>query len=515
MINIRRKLLFFCVAAWPLTSGCKSVQQSKSSADAADGTASQKKNPSGDDSFEASLTSITPAGKWGPLMAWPAQAIHMGLTPAGKVIFWDRDSANDNPGTKYDSLGVYIWNPADGTFQNRPLGFTNLFCAGGTWASGGLLYVAGGHIQDGTGQAGVTIFNSQTEEWSKGPQMNAGRWYPTTVPLGTGEILILSGASKSGADNTMPQVVNPKANALRNLPNSNFGYPLWPQAFQLTSGLVVTVGPDPVARYIDPSPAKTAAKIRQIATAPYKKWRIEGSAVMYDKDKILTVGGFDPVDFKSTNAAMDFQIGSTPGNISWKLVPGMTYPRGHHVATVLPTGEVVVVGGSTLGLAPKSPSELVYPAEIWSPTNKKFTTMAPMSAPRIYHSTAILLPDGSVLSAGSDPLVGGHTAQIFYPPYLFAGDRPAIVSAPKTLVYNQSFNVGVTGKISQVSLMRAGMVTHSFDHSQRRMTLPFTQVGGTLAVKAPLNGNYAPPGHYMLFVIGDKGVPSVAAMVNL
>lgn len=512
MRQIKRAGVFYCATALAALSGCKSVQKSKTPLATETG-----KSPGS--SELASLTSTTPQGKWGPLMNWPVVAVHMGLTPDGKVLLWDRDDKNDLPNKKYDSLGVYVWNPADGTFVDHPLGTTNLFCSGSTWLGGGLLYAVGGHFKDGVGSPTVNIFNNNTGLWSVGPVMNAGRWYPTAVPLGTGEVLILSGLSKNGIVNTMPQVVDPKTNTIRNLPNSNFGYPLWPRAMQTSSGLVVTVGPDPVARYIDPSPGPKAAKIRVLANAPYKAWRTNGTAAMYETDKILVVGGYSGSGGWASNVAMDFQIGATPNAVSWKLIPGMAYRRTQAVATVLPTGDVFVVGGAQVDGNIKDPKTIVYNPEIWNSTTKTFSTMAPMADARLYHSTAVLLPDGSVLSAGGgQPSLYGpdhKTAQIFYPPYLFAGDRPTIVSAPKTLTFNQSFDVTVTGNISQVSLMRAAMVTHAFDESQRRVKLAFTQVGDKLTIKSPPNGNYAPPGHYMLFVIGANGVPSVASMVNI
>lgn len=522
MLMCKHAGFLFFAAALNAMSGCKATQTTNApSVTESAEPAKPAVNPE-----MASLTSTVPLGKWGPLLQWPIVAVHMGLTPDGKVILWDRDDANDIPNKKYDSQSIYLWNPSDSTFAKYPLGTTNLFCAGATWASGGLLYVFGGHFAVNSGSAAINYFDTKTNVWNAGPTMNAGRWYATSVPLGTGEILALGGLTKSGVVNTLPQILDPKTNTLRNLPGGIFGYPMWPRGFQTSSGLVITVGPDPIARYIDPTPGPTAAKIRTAATPPFAMWRSNGTAAMYDVDKILMVGGYNGtvntypnVPAYATNVAMDLQIGATPDAISWKIVPPMAFRRAQAVATVLPTGEVIIVGGSQVDGTLKTNVNIVKIPEIWNPTTKVFTKMAAMIDARLYHSTAMLLPDGSVLSAGGGtPSQFGpdrKTAQIFYPPYLFAGPRPTIVSVPKTLTFNQNFDMTVTGTISQISLMRAGMVTHAFDQSQRRIPLAFTQVGNTLAVKAPLNGNYAPPGHYMLFVIGDNGVPSIAAIVNI
>jgi hypothetical protein len=70
------------------------------------------------------------------------------------------------------------------------------------------------------------------------------------------------------------------------------------------------------------------------------------------------------------------------------------------------------------------------------------------------------------------------------------------------------------GSIRRVSLIRTGSVTHAFDQNARAMSLQFTQSVGGIDVKMPADGNYAPPGYYMLFVVNDKGVPSVASLVR-
>ena len=141
-----------------------------------------------------------------------------------------------------------------------------------------------------------------------------------------------------------------------------------------------------------------------------------------------------------------------------------------------------------------------------------------MQVPRLYHSTALLLPDGRVLSAGSGndgPAVDQTRGQIFSPPYLFKGPRPAISTVPGVLQYASAFDVVTpdAAAINSVALIRPGAVTHAFDEDQRYLPLTFSRDTGRVIVQAPLNGNYAPPGYYMLFVIAN-GVPSVASWVR-
>jgi hypothetical protein len=159
----------------------------------------------------------------------------------------------------------------------------------------------------------------------------------------------------------------------------------------------------------------------------------------------------------------------------------------------------------------------VLPAELWSPATAQWKTLAGMRTPRLYHSTALLLPDGKVLVAGGGRFgVNQFSAEVFSPPYLFKGPRPTLTSAPATLQYEVSFTVGTPNgaSIATVSLLRLGAVTHAFNFDQRFVKLTFQQVSGGLRVQAPTNAKLAPPGYYMLFLVNTTGVPSVAKMVR-
>jgi len=100
---------------------------------------------------------------------------------------------------------------------------------------------------------------------------------------------------------------------------------------------------------------------------------------------------------------------------------------------------------------------------------------------------------------------------------LFKGPRPAISSAPSQIQYGASFSVSTpdASRIASVSLIAPGAVTHAYNQNQRFVPLTFGQISGGLNIQAPVDGNLAPPGPYMLFLVDTNGVPSVASWVRL
>jgi hypothetical protein len=165
--------------------------------------------------------------------------------------------------------------------------------------------------------------------------------------------------------------------------------------------------------------------------------------------------------------------------------------------------------------------------ELYDPATDTWTALCPMRVPRLYHSTALLLPDARVLVAGRDGHFNvppykwpEHRVEIFSPPYLSAGPRPVIAAAPSRLIHGERFPVAVggvsPGDVARAVLISPGSVTHSFNMSQRAIALRIAGAAPDgLLLEAPPSAGVAPPGDYMLFLVSSRGAPSIAAFVKL
>jgi galactose oxidase len=253
---------------------------------------------------------------------------------------------------------------------------------------------------------------------------------------------------------------------------------------------------------------------------------MNGDAVMYDVDKILTLGGSPAYDGQdATNRAYAIDISRGPNQRpTVSRLPNMAYKRSFANSVVLPNGQVVVVGGQ-VHAAPFVDRTAVMQPELWTPATETFTPLASMAVPRTYHSVALLLPDGRVFSGGGglcgSCLTNHPDGQIFTPPYLLRSDgslrtRPELSSAPAAAGAGMTITVHATSTVTSFALVRTGAATHTVDTDQRRIPLtPATQHGTTFTLALPADRGTLVPGNYLLFALNGEGTPSVARMVNI
>ena len=444
-------------------------------------------------------------GAWALGPVWDISPINMLVLPTGKVMMYPGDIiSGDDP---------RLWDPATNMLTALPQAGYDLFCTGHSFLSDGTILFTGGNLLTPFyGLPDASIYNPFTNLWTRLPDMNAARWYPSTTTMGTGDVLVMTGTIDGNhTENPLPQVWQTGLGTWRNLTNAMLKIYNYSWVYWTPLGKALVAGPEPTTRYLDVSGTgawTTLTSFNHPATRDY------GSSVMYDSSgKILIAGGGQPPT--KTAEIIDLSA-ATP---TWQYTNPMVFKRRHMNMTLLPDDNVLVTGGTSAD-GFDNHSQPVYAAEMWNISTRTWTTMASQTVGRFYHSNALLLPDGRVLSAGGTGSgAGGYTyqAEIYSPPYLFKGPRPTITSAPAHARYGETFFVGTPDaiNITKARLIRLPAVTHAFDMNQRLIQVSFTQTTGGLNATAPASGNFAPPGHYMLFILNSNGAPSVAKIIQI
>jgi galactose oxidase len=485
--------------------------------------------------FAVGISAPATVGRWGAVLDLPNVAVHGVLLPTGRVLMWGRRMVAGVGDLHVQDCRPFRWDPVSEAplpASSRPGVGLNLFCAGHAFAPDGTLLVVGGHDRaDGHGLATAFVYHPDDDRWEQVADMNDGRWYPTATCLPDGGVLVTSG-SFLGPDGQVRNNGEPQVRRGGAWAPVDGGPPfeLYPRMHVHPAGSVVMVGPQATTWYLGTDGRWTPHGQRAATRRDY------APSAQYREDRILFLGGGnDQPDPTPTAACEILNLEDPPPD--WRPVAAMTFARRHHNATVLPDGTVLVTGG-TRGAAFNDLSRQapVHLAELWNPgadtTGGSWDTLAAERRDRCYHSIALLLPDGRVLSAGggefqldlpggakiaNDPRDTHADAQIFSPPYLFAGPRPTIDSAPAQIAPGATFPVQVGPGVTpdRVTLIRLGSVTHALSMDQRFCELSFTASGTALTVTAPATADRCPPGPYLLFVLSAAGVPSVAAIVTV
>jgi Domain of unknown function (DUF1929)/Kelch motif len=412
-------------------------------------------------------------GQWSPVVSTGYEPVHLAVLPDGRLLLWDLlhgVTAAKQP---------QIWDPATGSVTPTPSTGYQIFCGGHSFLGNNQLLVTGGNLGDFVGVAFASLYDFGTNTWTRIPDMNAGRWYPTNTTLANGDALVISGSINSSSNvNTLPQVWQAATQTWRDLTSAQLALPLYPRMFLAPNGKVFYATAESPSRYLDTSGTGSWTPVANLNF----NYRDYDTAVLYDTGKVFVAGGGDPPT--ATVEVIDLNAASP----SWRYVASMVTARRQLNGTLLADGKVLITGGSS-GPGLDNASFPVYATEMWDPATEQFTPMASITKYRGYHSTAVLLPDGRVVSAGGD--VSGATAEIFSPPYLFHGARPAISSSPSRISYGQTFSLVTpdAASISQVNLIRLSSVTHAFNEDQRINRLSFTAAVGSLNVTGPANPN--------------------------
>jgi Galactose oxidase-like, Early set domain/Glyoxal oxidase N-terminus/Kelch motif len=457
--------------------------------------------------FSSTAEANDQVGAWGAPFNMGGVAIHATLMHTDEVLFFQY--VEGLAGADHTSY-VATWNWRTGVLREAP--FTSardVFCAGHNVLPDGRVFIAGGHDpntgkkQDAIGVVECDIFDPVARTWFRTAPMTQKRWYPTNVGLPNGRVLILGGTASPGVSSTTIEEYNPATNTMRTLPSTaNKSVGQYPRLHLLANGKVLMGGPPATSQLFDPATNRWAS----VSTMIYGKRSHGAVALLPGGMQIVTAGGGAPT---RTAELLDMSQ-ATP---RWRSTGSLTYARMLSNTVVLPDGQVLIIGG---GAAFKYTQPVKIP-ELYNPATGTWTAMAAHQASRMYHATALLLPDGRVLCAGQDNGSLARYGEIFSPPYLFRGARPTITNSPATVALGGQlqFTSPDAAALTRVVLIRPGSNTHEIDTNQRSVPLTFTVSGTTVTAQVPASVNLAPPGYYMLFALNGSGVPAVAPWVRL
>ncbi|MGJ7917215.1 galactose oxidase-like domain-containing protein [Massilia sp. LXY-6] len=473
-------------------------------------------------------------GQWASPIHIPVAGITSVLLNNGQVLFWSYDPTQW--GNNASNTGVaYLWDPVKNVGHSIAAP-ENIWCGGQTILSDGRVYLAGGNLRypDSTAPAGQTgwegalshyTFNPNTATFTKQiPDMSTGRWYPTTTQLADNRVVITSGYDQSGSEYLTPvvEVFTPSASMDGNgtitaiSPHAPSG--LYPFQYLLTSGKMLQAGPDQTNTTLLSADTWNWSKIPEMQFSHY----VNGNGLVYTdasvtpaKQVVLIAGGSSG---HAVIGNIDMLDGTNP-NAGWKAFPSWLQGRHNSNTVILADGTLFTVGGNNATTTYDNPlfeSELYTKAP--SDTSGSWVQVMPHTIQAAYHSSAILLPDATVLLSQDDQdrSATAHMVQVYSPPYLFKGSRPQITSAPTTATWGQTVAVGTdTSKISSAMLIAPGATTHGNDMHQRAIRLASRITGRSLQVTIPASSSLVPPGYYMLFILNASGVPSVAKFMRI
>lgn len=465
-------------------------------------------------------------GSWtSPAMLCPANGhclvgANLALMHNGQVLFYYYPRPGSGPGSR-----SVVLDPVSGTVTDTLLTVSrDIFCSGIGIMPDGRVISTGGNApnppNNHSGTWNTETFDPATNLWTPQPNMNFARWYPSTIELADGRMLEVSGSNEIGTKlqnvmetydyHTDTWTVLP---ATANLPNALLDGTAYPRLTLLTSGKVFASSPAAKTYVFDP----VANTWTFQSGTNFGKRYYAGHVLLPGLQKVMIAGG-SPVSMNGsgtvTNTAEIIDFSQKRPIWGYTSNP-MNIARMNENLVLLPDGTVLMVGGGGGGGRYANP---VLTPELYDPVAGTWTLMAPQIGTRTYHSTAAVLPDGRVLSAGADDKgIYQQTYEIYSPPYLFKGARPTITAAPTSLGYNAQFTITTpdAASITRVAVMRPTATTHADDMDQRYVDLTFTLGNGQITATSPLNANYAPPGWYMLVIVNSNGVPSVMPFLQI
>ncbi len=387
------------------------------------------------------------------------------------------------------------------------------------------------------------VFNPYTERYTRVGDLNEKRWYPTLVGLSNGNVLAVSGLDGGGKIlNGQNEEYNPARQAWTAQPALTRYFPTYPSLTLTpdgqhlfysgsnagygsatagrTPGLWDLTGNTfaPVPGLRDPTETETSATV----LLPPVRAAAPGHPGSFTA-MILGGGG---VGAAETSTARTDLVDLTAARPVYRPGPELARPTRYPNAVDLPDDTVLVTGGSS-GYRGDGASDN-HDARIYHPDTNTFTTVAAPAVGRDYHSGALLLPGGQVLTFGGNSLFSDRQdtvpapfeqrLEIYTPPYLYqGGSRPSLDGGPSRVRRGTSvfFPAADAASVTAARLIDPGSATHVTNVAQRSVALDLRRTAGGVTLSIPRSAGLVPSGWYLLFVRNAAGVPSVGRWVQV
>lgn len=501
-------------------------------------------------------------------------AVHLALLRTGKVLLFSGDHENIWNWTKGESS---IWDPKDPRNPTNPNLGRNLFCSGHCFLPDGRLFVAGGQstynhpvtilfslpgllqlvlkiIKRPAADHDIHTFDPSSgiddnQRWQRyKPGMPKARWYPTCVTLPDGKALIVSGTYSHahhalfGFMNLDYEIFDPTTDKISTPVKFIDKIKMYPFLQVLPGGSLFVHSEDTThiwnitgKKFIPNAEFKTE-------TPGTRTYPGMGSCVLLplehetNSTKILLVGGSTKLhpgnDTPATSQSEIFDFNSaTPNESKWQKTKNMS-KRARFMcdSVLLPDGTILVTNGAAKGTADDN-QIAIREVELFDPCDETWKDVGYLKRDRLYHGSAVLLPSGEVVVAGStghnwirsvfSPKKNfEHNIEIITPPKLQCNPtRPEMHEGELSpMKYNENYKITTddASNIKKISLIKVSSTTHNNNMDQRCLILPIVnQTTNSLTVSSPKDNTYATPGYYMLFILDENNVPSVGKFLKI
>ncbi len=401
-------------------------------------------------------------------------------------------------------------------------------------------------------QNATMIYNINEKKFELSQTLNYKRWYASTVLTGDQKLIMLGGSDHiKDTYSTIPEILDlnniqegwkildqAKSSDLFGVSDSDeWNYP---RSFLASDGNIVgisynklwvmdgsnnyriiktgeiplaTGGISKILKHTNPNSKDHESHLNLLTIG--SAVGSTNSVIMIDKDQVIVFGGKqNGNEYSPSNKVflIDFSNSFKP---QVKELKSMNNARSNGNATIMPDGKIFLNGGHSFNDLEFS----VFTPEIYDPNNQISYEMDDAYFRRNYHSTSLLLPNGTIFTAGGDV----WNAEIFYPPYLFTKDvnnksilapRPKIKEIEKNIKRNLTYNVQIEGDIKRVTLISTGSTTHAQASESKFRELNFIKISDNeIQISLDVNPNNIQNGTYLLFVLDSKGVPSEGKIV--